>query len=225
MIYIEKKREVPAKFRNAVQGFTTYVDLPEDARTKIVKILLKEQGGLCAICERKEKAFTPTVEHFLPKSAFPHLQLDYHNLYIACQACNNPKDNHLIPAYMFDPRMDPRHANDLEGLRPKFEYAESACYIKVPAAEIVGKPLTFDTPLRRSAYILSMTLDLMEQNRPKLTKARHEVYLTFLKGIQHLSRPKLQQKWEAYQALPKNAPYDEFFSLKCQLLKTALKIR
>ena len=225
MIYIEKQRVVPVAFRNAIRGLATYDELAGAPRQAVIAVLLQEQGGLCAICERKAQAFTPTIEHFLPQSVFPHLQLDYHNLYIACQACNGPKGAHLIPAYMFDPRMDPRDASDLDGLRPRFEYGDSDCYIKVPAAAIVSKPIAIDTPLRRSAYLLSMTLDLMEQNRPRLTKARHEVYRTFLKKIKNLPPNKLRDKWEAYQALPQNAPYDEFFSLRCQLLKQALKIR
>lgn len=219
MIYIEKQRVVPVAFRDAIDGLATYDELAGEARKAVIAVLLLEQGGLCAICERKAEVFTPTIEHFLPQSVFPHLQLDYHNLYVACHACNGPKGAHLIPAYMFDPRMDPIQVDSKEVPRPHFVFGDGECKVIVP------DPIKGDASFRWSAFILDGTLELMEQNRPRLTKARQEVYRTFLKEILPLTRPKLQDKWEAYQALPQNAPHDEFFSLKCQLLKQALRIR
>lgn len=219
MIYIEKQREVPAEFRNAVHGLSSYEDLADVAKKAVIKILLEEQGGLCAICERKSDAFVPTIEHFLPQSVFPHLQLDYHNLYVACHACNGPKGAHLIPAYMFDPRMDPIQTANKEVPRPHFVFGDGECKVIVP------DPKKGDASCRWSAFVLDGTLELMEQNRPRLTKARQEVYRTFLESILQLPKAILQKKWANYQTLPKNAPYDEFFSLKCQLLRQALRIR
>jgi uncharacterized protein (TIGR02646 family) len=219
MIYIEKQREVPAEFRDAVQGLSSYEDLPRDEKTTVIKILLEEQGGLCAFCEQKSDAFGPTIEHFLPQSVFPHLQLDYHNLCIICNKCNNLKGAQLIPAYIFDPRMDPVQVASKEVPLPRFVFGDGACKVVVP------DPKKGDASFRWSAFILDGTLELMEQNRPRLTKARQEVYLTFLESISKLPKATLEKKWAVYQVLPKNAPHDEFFSLRCQLLKQALKIR
>ena len=45
-------------------------------------------GGLCAFCEERCKG---EVEHFLPKSRYPHLVYYWSNWLFSCHDCNNTK--------------------------------------------------------------------------------------------------------------------------------------
>ena len=86
MLFIKKQIIPPQLFFDAIEGLEKYDDLQVENREIITKLLLLEQGGLCAICERSIKRFSPTLEHFLPQSIFLALQLSYYNLYVAWRA-------------------------------------------------------------------------------------------------------------------------------------------
>jgi hypothetical protein len=165
MIYIRKQTHIPQAFLDAVAGLTSYDELQGDRREAVINLLLDEQGGLCAICERLRTRFQPTMEHFLAQSIFPHLQLDYFNLYGTCQQCNGPKAHHLIPPYIFDPRFNPYYKilDSREGFKPVYHKIDgNTCKIVVPAAQTIPKKLESE---HHSAYILKACLDLMQQNR------------------------------------------------------------
>jgi uncharacterized protein (TIGR02646 family) len=70
--------------------------------TYIVKTLLKMSHGKCAYCEQDitTESKYPEVEHFLPKSLFLLLVLDWFNLLPCCKYCNSHKNDH-------DPNVEP----------------------------------------------------------------------------------------------------------------------
>lgn len=217
MIFIQKQIETPDAFYEAVKDITTYEALKDDARKVVIDLLLAEQGSLCAVCERKHSRFTPTIEHFLPKSFFPALQLAYHNLYVACQSCNEPKANHLIPSYIFDIRFHPFY-NILEnekGFKPCYNlYDDNTCPIIVPAAHSNKNHDRF------GAYLLQNTLDLMRQNRytladnmppeSSLLHQRAAIYKLIKEKLQTLTDSQLLAKYESMIQAP---TYPEFVSL------------
>jgi hypothetical protein len=53
MFYINKQPNVPIEFQNAVNGLEHYEDLQGENRLIVTTLLLREQGGLCPLCERK----------------------------------------------------------------------------------------------------------------------------------------------------------------------------
>ena len=108
MLYIAKNAINKITFDAIVDGLELYEDLKDNKRASVMDLLGREQGGLCPCCERSLNRIGATIEHFYPKAVFPQLQLDYHNLYLCCTACNNPKGNFLVPAYIFDKRFDAR---------------------------------------------------------------------------------------------------------------------
>jgi uncharacterized protein (TIGR02646 family) len=145
MFYIQKQKEPPKEFLEATKNLKSYDDLKDENRCVVIDLLLREQKGLCPLCERKKERFTPTIEHFLPKSIFEHLQLDYHNLYVSCSSCNEPKGNHLIPAYIFDVRFNPFEDKlTLEnGLKIDYFLDDGKVYVRVPlASSTKGKEIT-----------------------------------------------------------------------------------
>lgn len=67
---------------------------------EIKSALEKETSGKCAYCESKLKHIHHgDVEHIYPKSLDPSKQLDWENLTLACEICNQNKSNR-------DPRLE-----------------------------------------------------------------------------------------------------------------------
>ena len=165
MIFIKKQNAPPQVYIDATGKLDKYEDLKDENKIAVINLLLLEQAGLCAICERSSERFKPTIEHFLPQSIFHSLQLNYFNLYVSCGACNEPKSNYLIPPYIFDPRFDPflDILNERKGLKPVYQLIDGhKCWITVPAANVLPKSIQAE---HHSAYMLKATLDLMHQNR------------------------------------------------------------
>lgn len=220
MIFIKKQTTPPQLFLDAIAGLENYEDLQVENREIITRLLLAEQGGLCAICERSIARFSPTIEHFLPQSIFRALQLSYYNLYVACSSCNGHKAHHLIPPYIFDPRFSPFYdiLNSNKGIKPHFEQmADGKCRVSIPAATTNPKKILAE---HHSAYILQATLDLMQQNRYEdnlneknsLIHLRGQVYKTLMPLLQspNLTNEQLQNK---YRNMKNSADYQEFISL------------
>jgi len=87
----------------------------------------------CCYCE--DNQIKGEVEHFLPKSKFPHLEFEWNNLLWACHDCNNIKgnkyeiENPIINPTIEDP--EPMLFFDLEGnikhRNPKAEVSIKTC--------------------------------------------------------------------------------------------------
>jgi hypothetical protein len=226
MIFIKKQHQPPQAFLDAIAGLTSYDELKDENRKAVIELLFAEQGGLCAICERKRISeckrirFSPTLEHFFAQSIFPHLQLDYFNLYGTCQQCNEPKANHLLPAYIFDPRFNPYYKifDNREGFKPVYFKIENTCKIIVPAAETYSKKLE---AVHHSAYMLKACLDLMQQNRygeheslhgseNSLLLNRANIFKMYIEKFAELPNERLLSK---YTNMTQQDTYPEFVSL------------
>ncbi len=221
MIFIQKQAQPPQAFLDAVAGLNTYAELQGDRREAVINLLLDEQGGLCALCERLKIRFHPTLEHFLPQSIFPQLQLNYYNLYGTCQQCNGPKAHHLIPPYMFDPRFSP-FPNEFKkntDIKPDYQLIDTnQCTVYVRSATVVPNSIK---PEHYSAYILQSSLDLTQQNRygsheslygesNSLLLNRATVWNVLAPRLQALSNEGLLAK---YTNMTKQDAYPEFVSL------------
>jgi uncharacterized protein (TIGR02646 family) len=99
MFSFRKNAENKQRFLQIIGETDKYEHLGSTEKKAIEDLLLLEQGNLCPFCERHKNSFEPTIEHFLPNKFFPHLQVNYDNLYVACHKCNQPKGSHLIILY------------------------------------------------------------------------------------------------------------------------------
>ena len=92
---------------------------PNDVRRPVVDALVETQRGLCVYCGRKLDLTAPGktyhIEHFRPRSDYPHLDVSFANLYLSCgqetaernrsETCGTAKDNwfdesrHIEPNY------------------------------------------------------------------------------------------------------------------------------
>ena len=52
--------------------------------------ILKKYGSVCMLCDGKERI---VVDHIMPRSKFPELELDEDNLQVLCNDCNMGKSN------------------------------------------------------------------------------------------------------------------------------------
>ncbi len=196
MLFINKATTVPEEFTTIVNRHPDYDRLSESGedRDKIKFILLNEQGCLCPFCERQLDISTATIEHFLPKSSFKRVQLDYYNLFACCHVCNNKKTDHLIPAYIFDERLNPLDANHLILKRHKdfqlFHYVnegEADCFLRVKSLEKRPKDGNQDN----ANWILFLTTEVLELNDPvRLREPRGRAYSTILRLTDELYKVK-----------------------------------
>ena len=242
MFYICKQREVPVEFQNAINGLQSYHDLQGENRRIVTNLLLREQGGLCPLCERKhiddsgetpKTIFALTIEHFLPLSIFRDLGLDYYNLYVSCQICNGPKANHLIPAYIFDPRFNPFQTEFTipKDLKMSYFFEDGKVFVRIPlASSTKEKQITFE---HHSAYLMQSTLDMIRQNRYSSSDSdynEHNSLLIQRASIWKMIVPKIQSLppqtlVEKYVNLRNRVEYTAFVSLIAFLYQNEFRRR
>ncbi len=81
--------------------YQRWEDLEGLERVQIRDSLVEDFGPICAYCERPCSSPTSahdspdeeTIDHFRPRSRFPHLSFDWLNLIYACHRCNQRKCN------------------------------------------------------------------------------------------------------------------------------------
>lgn len=86
--------------------YLRWQDIGSQERVQIRDSLVEDFGPICAYCERPCSSPTSahdspdeeTIDHFRPRSRFPHLSFDWLNLIYACHRCNQRKSNHW-PGY------------------------------------------------------------------------------------------------------------------------------
>ena len=250
MLSFKKNQNVPKLFTEGVaglSGYDTYDQLMADESRKnnVLAVLLNDQGCLCPFCERriampKAASHPATIDHFLPQSRFPEIQINYYNLIAACQMCNTLKGDNLLPAYIYDSQFDSTSTQIVfrEG-NIKLHFAEhhldsDVSLIKIPSYEKSlrsGKlPLPHD-------HLLYFTIELLELNqRSNLKEARNAVHTTLQQELKTKSDKQILRIWQklaegtsTFVALDKaNYPclqLEEYLSLKIEVLKKTLEKR
>lgn len=223
MFSFKKREENKTKFLQIIGEISQYEHLGGEEKAKIETLLLSEQGNLCPFCERHRSAFEPTIEHFLPNKFFPHLQLDYYNLYVACHKCNQPKGSHLIPAYIFDVRLLPSNSDlvlkDRDGLNLKYDISENDCRKIIPASVINKTPKKM-SEVYFSALMEYSTIEITQQNRNEgqsnLCKQRYDIYNTVVNILISKNKEELIRYWRKLTTL--NNDYESFITLKLWIL-------
>ena len=91
----EPEPEELAKYRQRfakAPALQTWEGFKKDGerRDAVKQRLRQDQRGLCAYCENSLVPDDESVEHFLPKSANPALELDWSNLLLCCAGGEKP---------------------------------------------------------------------------------------------------------------------------------------
>lgn len=202
MFFINKNADNESAFQEVVLPFTTYEELSAsgEPRDHAKKILLNEQGCLCPFCEKRLDIGLATIEHFKPKSIYPDLQLDYFNLFVCCKTCNERKDNHLIPAYIFDPRLD---FNNLiksgnlfawYGFGFRFYVSGLQCVLKNSSLDKNPKSEKDLKPEYWAKMIFQNVIELLKINDPlRLGEPRRKAFIALVTQIGNSSNDKLKE--------------------------------
>lgn len=129
MLYIEKSKTPRSLLKFiALQksaGFhPAYTDLRKPYINELDSLLFKEQKGLCCYCMQQipEDTTKRTREHFLPESQFKLDEVNYFNIYLACnkKSCNTThcdvtKSDSLISKYIGHPKCEDFFKYNREG--------------------------------------------------------------------------------------------------------------
>ena len=121
----------------AITVYGTYKDIPQKEKESLVshyrnelikQKLFESSKDKCAFCECKPaEGGNIEVEHFRPKSIYPHLTFEWTNFLPSCRKCNLSKLNHdtgvspIVNPY----DMDPEHFFYYEDIRIKAVAANS----------------------------------------------------------------------------------------------------
>jgi len=94
------RTDIKEKLKSKASGlFDTYVD--EYRADELREVLRKEQGSICCYCMSSIATGKTKIEHYKPRDGNEELEIDYKNLYLACDGekinCNENQDiNSLI---------------------------------------------------------------------------------------------------------------------------------
>lgn len=115
--------------QTAIIQYGSYADIPEDEKQKLISFyrnasvrsaLEKSSFGKCAFCECiPSEGGNLEIEHYNPKSLYPHLTFEWFNFLPSCRKCNGSKSDHdtgvepIINPYDIDPK-DLFYFDDIE---------------------------------------------------------------------------------------------------------------
>lgn len=157
--------------------------------------LLREQGYICCYCGMEISKENSHIEHFKPRSIYPHLELEYTNLLVSCQRkrtspehCGYKKDDWYDEQLM----VSPLEANCADF----FSYTES------------GKIQATDDPNKQAAA--ATTIAQLGLNIDKLIALRQVAIEEILEGIDELTKEEIQKLIEDYEKPDGDGKYSPF---------------
>lgn len=147
---------------------------------QIKEALVTETHNKCAYCESKlQHIHHGDVEHIMPKSLDPSKTLEWENLTLACEMCNqkksnlDPNANQIIDPYTVDPR-------DFLVFNGPFIFSMgSPSGIATKVILDLDRPELIETRSERLKYIMSIYAEVLRPDIPIL--ARRAIYKNLVK--------------------------------------------
>lgn len=207
---IDKRNQQPLLLLKAVKaGKTDYKDdLDQATMTQLREALLEDQGYVCCYCQKRipEKLLPKSkIEHFECRHSFPDKQLDFKNLFIACNGIGNKKERTC------DTKKDKYSLNSFDFFTTTFE--DEIAYSKI--GTISAKNNDIDAELN----------DILNLNDDNLIEARKQVLfiINFLKRKIGSSTGSYQNKLtkliEEWSSKDENGKFKPYFSAGIYYLK------
>lgn len=148
--------------------------------TAVKRYLSVTYKGICAYCEAEvEVSNYLEVEHFNPKSHYPLVELDIHNLHLACKRCNNTKLDVSKPIlspnyYLEDPNDSPVKWKT---------YSESELKNRMWYHGHLLFSQDGDDVAKNTIEVLSLNNEKKTKKRERLIESRLRVYSTALNSL------------------------------------------
>jgi len=198
---INKRNQQPQLLLQAVKaGKTDYKnDLDQATMAQLRLALLEDQGYVCCYCQKRipEKLLPKSkIEHFKCRHSFPDRQLEFQNLFIACNGIGNKEEKTC------DTKKGRKAINSFDFMTTKFE--DEITYSKI--GTISAKNQDIDNEIN----------DVLNLNDDNLIEARKQVLtiINFLKrkigqsaGSYQNKLDKLIDDWTSKDANGKFKPY------------------
>lgn len=211
MKYI-KKCEEPEEFSNwkALENDNwkpSWDNFQVPQKPAVHDALLREQGYICCYCGMRITRDGSHIEHLKPRSAYPHLALEYTNLMASCQG--ESEEPPPVPVhcghkkkYWYDDNLmvSPLGKNCTDF----FRYSGS------------GEILPSDDPDRKVA---ATTIEKLGLDIDKLRAMRREAIDAVLLDIDELTPKQIQQLMQGYEQLDANEQYTPFCAAITYILK------
>lgn len=198
---IDKRNQQPHLLLRAVKsGKTDYKNhLDQDTMSQLRLVLLEDQGYVCCYCQKRipEKLLPKSkIEHFKCRHSFPGMQLEFQNLFIACNGVGNKEEKTC------DTKKGRRAIDSLDFLTTNFE--DEIAYGKIGTISARNQDLNDEIN------------DVLNLNDDNLIEARKQVLIliNFLKrkigqssGNYQKKLDKLINDWSSKDSSGKFKPY------------------
>lgn len=153
MLQIKKQKEPVELVRFRATPNARYDGMDAGCKSALKKALLREQGFVCAYCMSRIGEENCTVEHWMPQSLDPKLDLDFGNMLAVCRRENVAKSEQTCDVAK-------------NGYRLKFNPAQDGDRLQIfynfHSGEIHSKDKDFDGQL---SSILNLNIAFLKNNR------------------------------------------------------------
>jgi len=184
--------------------------------------LLKEQGYLCCYCMEEISLKSLRREHFLPQSRFKTEELNYFNIFAACnfsnglppeqQHCDIKKGNLLIPKYLLDSKCSDYFRYNRSGeILPYGDFKRYKDYDD-----------NFHKLNAEQKAVLS-TIEILNLNAERLKTKRQNFILPLIQSINGFSKEQIKQKIEDYKTTDNLGKLKRFCGVAVYILEDYLK--
>ncbi|MGE8019349.1 HEPN domain-containing protein [Peribacillus frigoritolerans] len=162
---------------------------------ELKQLLIEESQSRCVYCEEPIAISSfGTIDNYYPKSIYPHLALDWDNLFLSCEYCNFTKG-----------RLDPKKEGELIILHPAYDDIQSHIF-----ENEIGQ-------LKGKSEKAVNTISLLKLNRPALVSKREQNKLQ-----NKLLRQLVEEGYSAANSVIDNNEYYNFFEDNIESLELLL---
>lgn len=192
---IKKQNNIPTDWKSYFIGngieVQNYSKVTDTEKLKEVRqLLINEQEGLCAYCQRVIEVENSNIEHIIPKAIAPDISTNYFNLVAVCnfkdssvsnenELCENNKKDKIIKSFVY-----------FENLFEKFK-------LKPKLIELSYQG--YLTPNKTKIGSLESELEILNLNDPYFCQARAKAFDAFERTFLDIRRTKVMLPEEYYK--------------------------
>ena len=181
-------------------------DCENNKKGNLRRQLLEEQGYVCCYCLTSIHCYNSVIEHFKAQSKYPECQLDYKNLFIACEGgkstdlqCVKKKGNSTLLVI-----------NLLKNIEYEIFYK--------PNGEIYSENSSINIELEN---ILNLNSSILISNRQASFNQFIQNFTKKYKG--EWSKKRIEKEIKKYQSKNENGKHAAFYAMIIFFLKKRLK--